>query len=891
MTVFTQSFNLSDNVKYLNYKVDTTPSGGGNQTGATTEADRKELMHRLQEFITTDRDNQQVPTNKTLGWQRIDGADSAGAILTNTDNIDPLNDSSSAVYGFIRAKSYDYATSGHWKYVRFKLFERNEDNLNINQVDQTNGARYLSGDRVLVLRYDTYADFGVSAEDSNAVVDSINAGINPAEADGYGSTDLDAGIKRAELYATATSHMGYDAAYNSIHALVNQDWNANANNSNTSSNPRYKYTLHGLAGNTPALPGYTAYPGFNATNNSRYYPNAGTNTGHIHNTSIGSYPFEIERKGNGLEYNFFQAQYGVNGFGDSDVSVKNSYNEIKMLLDGNGTMWGFGDQDRTLTNIDSANGTNTFQGVNATGADARYLALFTTQHQDDNPEKTSPYNTILFMSEYKKEFGEPVSTGNIHNGIKFNAHNLLMNNGVATPPNFKTFESVNWNTANANLNVSDPPATATINSSFNTNFSSRSNSNITTRSNENIGARDLGAYTDIGNNASTQTDGTNVTNSQLAGSGNWLMGPSIDKSADWHASNRSRSMGQATDPEGQWRSKTIGNSNISNSTNNTSGAGTYAGTIAEDHDYSWIGNDGAQFALTEYPQRTATTLLGDINTSESVQKYNEYTTAASGRQFLSATRLHMGYLGYVGHLNHKTAYSLNELFFGSRHSLFGGEDTTRIGTLSTYEPGTTSAAGDMATLGTSIPLVSDQVDSANGSSQDAVNIQREYVQEFHPIANSQTQYSVYEPILSVGTLSAHGGGSTFNVSVNGNSNVSFNNSNYVMNGMNYIGTSGVNANQDDLYNYGSVDAIYGNFVTTSAGQPGGTAKKRSAFALLGRTYGLKLFGPYTHDKYNFLDAVSVQLDDDGFYAVNPNNAVDHWIVPANTDQASFLFKK
>jgi len=230
MTVFTQSFNLSDNVKYLNYKVDTTPSGGGNQTGATTEADRKELMHRLQEFITTDRDNQQVPTNKTLGWQRIDGADSAGAILTNTDNIDPLNDSSSAVYGFIRAKSYDYATSGHWKYVRFKLFERNEDNLNINQVDQTNGARYLSGDRVLVLRYDTYADFGVSAEDSNAVVDSINAGINPAEADGYGSTDLDAGIKRAELYATATSHMGYDAAYNSIHALVNQDWNANANN-------------------------------------------------------------------------------------------------------------------------------------------------------------------------------------------------------------------------------------------------------------------------------------------------------------------------------------------------------------------------------------------------------------------------------------------------------------------------------------------------------------------------------------------------------------------------------------------------------------------------------------------------------------------------------------
>ena len=886
MTVFTQSFNLSDNVKYLNYKVDTTPTGGGNQTGATTEADRKELMHRLQEFITTDRDNQQVPTNKTLGWQRIDGADSAGAILTNTDNIDPLNDSSSAVYGFIRAKSYDYDTSGNWKYVRFKLFERNEDNLVINQIDQTDGARYLSGDRVLVLRYDTYADFGVSAEDSNAVVDSINAGINSAEADGYGSTDLDAGIKRGELYATSTSHMGYDAAYNSNHALVNQDWNANVNTTNNATGAMYKRGLHGSF-----LPGSTFYSGFNATNNSRHFPNAGTNATYIHNTSIGNYPFEIERKGEGLEYNFYQAQYGVNGFGDSDVSVKNSYNEIKMLLDGNGTMWGFGDQDRTLTNTDSDNGTNTFKGVTAAGADARYLALFTTQHQDDNPEKVSPYNTILFMGEYKKEFGEPVSSGNIHNGIKFNAHNLLMNNGVATPPNSKIVESANFNTANNSINLTGTPATSTLASNFNTNFSARGTNNVTSPYNGiNAGARDLGAYTTIGNNSATQTAATNTTLNQLAGSGNWLMGPSVDKSADWHASNRSRSMGQATDPEGQWRSKTIGNSNIQNSTNNTSGAGTYAGVIAEDHDYGWIGNDGAQFALTEYPQRTNSTLLGTVSTAESVQKYNEYTTAASGRANLSATRLHMGYLGYVGHLNHKTAYSLNELFFGSRHGLFGSEDTTRVGTLSTYIPGTTSAAGDMATLGTSIPLVSDQADSANGSSQDTINIQREYVQEFHPIANSQTQYSVYEPILSVGTLAMHGGGDAFQVGVAAG-NVSFDNTNYVMNGMDNIGTSSANANQDDLYNYGSYALTYGNFATTTVAQPGGTAKKRSAFALLGRTFGLKLFGPYTHDKYNFLDAVSIQLDADGFYAVNPNNAVDHWVVPANTDQAAFLFKK
>ena len=67
MTVFTQAFNLSDNVKYLNFKIDTTPSGGGNATQKTTLTDRKEFMHKLQEFITTDIDNQQIPINKTLG--------------------------------------------------------------------------------------------------------------------------------------------------------------------------------------------------------------------------------------------------------------------------------------------------------------------------------------------------------------------------------------------------------------------------------------------------------------------------------------------------------------------------------------------------------------------------------------------------------------------------------------------------------------------------------------------------------------------------------------------------------------------------------------------------------------------------------------------------------
>ena len=873
MAVFTQVFNLSDNVKYMNYKIDTTPAGGGNALEFTKRSDRKEFMHRFLEMITTDRDNQQVPTNKTLGWQRIDGADSAGAIFEDTVNVDPLNDSSSAVYGFIRAKTYDYSTTGHWKYIRFKLFERNEDNLIINQTDQTDGARYLSGDRVLVMRYDTYADFGVTAEDSAAVVDSINAGINSAEADGYGSTDLDAGYKRGNVYGTANTHQGWTAAYNSSNRLVNQDL-AVADNTGANNTLRWKRSIW-----SNSVPGYNNY---DPNNQSLFYPaydvidqNTWTN-----NTNIGHWPMEIERKGYGLGYNFHPSYYGVNGFGDSDLSVKNSYGELKILLDGNGTMWAFGDQDRTGSNTDSASGTNGFKGVNATGADARYLAVFNTQHQDDNPEKTGPYNTILFAGEYKKEFGEPVSSGYLHNGIKLNAHNFLMNNGLSTPPNFKWRESANWDTAAANREANSGPANQYFAHSFSVNFS--------TGTNNTVAADDASGYHNShgifaqGDNQNTQSAYQTNNNTQTTASGNDLMGHGYQ-----HGMNRSVSMGHADDPEMYWRGRTIGNNVDVNSNTNTYGGSTPHGGANYGQRYNWLGFDGAQFCLTEYPQRTTSTLTGNINTRESIQEYDNYTTPASGRSNLSATRMHMGYLGYVGHLNSTTCYSLNELFFGSRHGLFGDRADMNLGALSSYYPGQPSIPGRMAGMGTSIPLVSDIADSANGNPADTINNEREFVQEFHPISNSQTQYSVYEPILSVGTLKMNGGGIE---TAQGHSDMNINSNNTTFN----ISDIGNNNSTGYLIRYGggyTNSYLTGNMNAGEAGTPGGTAKKRSAFALLGRTYGLKIFGPYRHDKYNFLDAVSVQLDDDGFYAVNPNNAVDHWIVPANTDQVSFLFKK
>ena len=883
MTVFTQVFNLSDNVKYMNYKIDTTPAGGGNALEFTKRSDRKEFMHRFLEMITTDRDNQQIPTNKTLGWQRIDGADSAGAIWEDSSGVDPLNDSSTAVYGFIRAKSYDYSTTGHWKYVRFKLFERNEDNLNINQVDQVNGARYLSGDRVLVMRYDTYADFGVTAEDSAAVVDSINAGINSAEADGYGSTDLDAGFQRGPLYATFNNKIGFSAAYNSNHTYINDapGWTVNSNNTNYGQ-IYYHWTYYGQ----------DLYYGTTNTGYSRTYPHPTQNTAIVNSNAIGYYQPYRNTNGfvaHGSGYNFFSSYYGVNGFGDSDLSVKNSYNELKILLDGNGTLWGFGDQDRTGSNTDSASGTNGFKGVNATGADARYLAIFNTQHQDDNPEKWSPYNTILFAGEYKKEFGEPVNSGYLHNGIKFNAHNLLMNNGVATPPNYSWLDNFNWAGNNAHAHTHNPANANTVTfSSFNQNFAGRD-------ANGNAASSNIGGVSGqgiTGDNQTTQAAAVNNTTQQRAKSGNWLMGRDLLAGSNVVGApdNRSRSMGQGSDPEMHWRSKTTGNTSINNSTNNTYGKDTYAGADGFDHNYSWVGFDGAQFALTEYPTRNDTIIdsadagVTHAQTRESIQTYDNYAAPTSGRAHLSATRMHMGYLGYVGHLNSKTAYSLNELFFGAKHGLFGDGTTEVLGSLSTYEPGTSAGAGHMAQMGSSLPMVSDLVDSANGSSPDAVNQLREYAQEFHPIAGEQSQYSVYEPIISVGTLKMNGGG--YLNQTGGYANYT----NQAISPPSYTTHNVQNAVMRYGGGYGN-SYMWGNEQAGELGQPGDFAKKRSAFALLGRTYGLKIFGPYQHDKYNFLDAVSVQLDDDGFYAVNPNNAVDHWIVPANTDQVSFLFKK
>lgn len=995
-TIFTKVYNLSDNVKYMNFKVDTTPAGGGNPTGTTSLQDRKDLMHNFLEMITTDRDETASGAiNKSLGWQRIDGADSAGAVLSDSGEGRSIgtypNGSGGAVYGFIRSKCYDHSTSDHYKYVRFKMYERNEMDL-FDGTGNGRGPRYLSSENVLVLRYDIYSDWpGLNAADSAAYVDSIEGGTNYADADGYGSTYLDAGIKAGKEYASKTGRndaghaghnnnvfdtpfaasnyrSGFRAAYNSSSLMVN----ALNNIPHNSSTGNFNYVDHMLYGSHSVVNvNYSnnwgnslAYPWkesieqqtetdvslSNSNNNytaaniySGMFPTGTDNSG-----AGGSSPEGMNTKRYGAHYlyNFFPFYFGVNGMGDSDLSIKNSYGELKLIIDGNGTLWGFGDQDNVgAGGLDSNNGTGTHKGVNASGAEARYLSTFVTQHQDDNPEKRNAYNTILFMGEYKKEFGEPVNTGYLHNGIKFNAHNFIMNNGVATPPNFKAqmhFQS------NSSWNSSVHTTQADTNSSWNRNYAGADINHWNTAINNNLGPNiDNVTFQYDGQTANIDAMDPNLQNNdtynfrsnstRLAySSGHSMMG----KMNSWNAGNeggaaenRSWSMGFTNDDANaagkdirdyditSWRSRNMGNIGVHSpnaATNNFIGTETYAGITNNNttsFHSSWVGFDGAQFALTEYPTRSNQTHYDSAGASsympdnfyasnagtlggrylsaefkESVQRYNDYVTPSSGREHLSATRLHMGYLGYVGHINSSTAYSLNELFFGSQHGLFGDEGSEHYGALSVYDIGQPSGNDKLGTIGPSIPLVASYFDSADGNIQGDIQLTRHYVEEFHPTPMQQNQYSVFEPVLSVGLLRAGSMGLSTSTEVRYDNNASSNNyspiyhsnMNDVLNlGHSNLGTSNNVGNTAWVRNY-----AFGEY-----GTPGGSNKARSAFAMLGRTYGLKLFGPYNHDKYNFLDAVAIQLDDDGFYAVNPNNVVDHWVVPANNDQCSFLFKK
>ena len=924
MSILSSTFNLSNNVKYINAKVDTTPSGGGALTGTATLQDKKDLMHIIQRAISTEIDDTASnPKTRPLGWERFDGIYGGSKnVGTSADIIaDPAGYNDSAVYGFLRARCYDYGTSPrtsgdsneNYKYLRLKLFERDEKTLLDNEFDDTaRDPRYISSDNVLVMRWDMFSDWnstvlGNMLDSTGAFADSdaVNGGINIADADGYGKTDGSLAYE-AQSDIWNTTRFGGNTKFSKL---------VNSNNSTNKA-----------SGNSPIIASTESANG-------------------------------VLPRGNAMLYDIYYDRYAQTGFGHKDLSYKNQFNELTFSIDGNFTLWMFGDGDNVSTNKDSSHGTDNFRGVDSEGAQARYLAMFVNQAQDQDPELNSPYNTVMMVSEYKKEFGEAAPTDEfIHNGVKFNAHSLLMNNGMATPNSFNSadFYALGSGTVNHGGNVehrsSNTQGThrsvtvmqhgttyrnadgtiATSNALTNfTDFISRANFsgnnfnvNINTTG-SNTGSRgDAGFYHDFeqnveygekGDGASlldldhTVTDVVDGTRPRIEISGNIMMGPS----SSTHNTSLASAGAASNSSHSNVRDKNLGNfivrtfsgntetENVSK--NNTYGGSTYAGWNTATNgavaigsgaelgqELHWYGADGAQFMLTEYPTRvlgTGSTPRGSGNTdqrkletAESINKFDAYGTPQSGRQYLSSTRLHMGWMGYVGHLNAQTCYSLNEAFYGSRHGMFGDNKGLQpIGSLSEHIPGK-SDVHKIVSYGPGIPMVANMLDSNDGNTLVASgDSDRHSFQEFHPTPEQQVNYSVYEPILSVGNMKMTAGGIFGQHGTNDNT----------------LKANLTEANDNNAF----FAANNGNLATVSAagiveaGNPGGTDKKLSAFAMLGRTYGLKIFGPYRHNKYNFLDAVSIQTDDDGFYAVNPTNSVEHWVVPMNHTQAALLLKK
>lgn len=62
------------------------------------------------------------------------------------------------------------------------------------------------------------------------------------------------------------------------------------------------------------------------------------------------------------------------------------------------------------------------------------------------------------------------------------------------------------------------------------------------------------------------------------------------------------------------------------------------------------------------------------------------------------------------------------------------------------------------------------------------------------------------------------------------------------------------------------------------------------FSILGRIFGLKIFGPYDTNKYSFLDSITIPCDAEGYYQEDGTNR-EFWFIPHEGNNISFLMPK
>jgi hypothetical protein len=239
-----------------------------------------------------------------------------------------------------------------------------------------------------------------------------------------------------------------------------------------------------------------------------------------------------------------------------------------------------------------------------------------------------------------------------------------------------------------------------------------------------------------------------------------------------------------------------------------------------------------QFGLTEVP--TITAAGGTQNSVTS----SRAAIAPVSVSFGFTTRLNMGWLGYIGHVNEFYATSINAEFLG----------TTNGQSLSVYtqqllpnndriENGVGPLAygnGDTSTSTSS--YCGSILFSARGSYNYPL-LNSSSFQEYSP-ATSPTNllFTVYEPTLSCGTSN---------------------------------GLQNSRRDNDQSLSYSG---------------------PQFKFSMLGRIFDLKIFGPFSSEKYIFLDSMTIPVDADGFFAAGGTNT-DYWIIPTGGNNMAFLMPK
>lgn len=194
------------------------------------------------------------------------------------------------------------------------------------------------------------------------------------------------------------------------------------------------------------------------------------------------------------------------------------------------------------------------------------------------------------------------------------------------------------------------------------------------------------------------------------------------------------------------------------------------------------------------------------------------------------TRLMMGYMGYIGHINSLFTNSINSEFLGHFNATPYNDYSPFVApTTLTSRFGTQSYDFGMS--------------SGNTSGNNLFNSRGQYtyplisaIQEFSPATlPTNLLFTVFEPTLSCGTT-------------NGISNQ-------------------LNSQQNTLSYTGP----------------------QYKFSLLGRIFDLKIFGPFTSEKYVFLDSIAMPCNADGFFAEG-GASKEFWIIPTGNHMA-FLMPK